>query len=158
MRQCEVDGCTRRHNARGMCTLPYRRWWGKDIDQQAAYAARRQQMIAQKKQHYHANLPLYMWKAARSRARRDGLAFNLEIADIIIPSHCPILGIELQAVHKGESRVCAPSLDRIRPELGYIKGNIAVISMRANRIKNDAGIKELTLVLNWLIENIKEAV
>lgn len=37
----------------------------------------------------------------------------------------------------------SPTLDRIRPDLGYVKGNVIVISGRANRIKSDATIEEL---------------
>lgn len=37
----------------------------------------------------------------------------------------------------------SPSLDRIRGDLGYVPGNIIVISNRANRIKSDASIREL---------------
>lgn len=37
----------------------------------------------------------------------------------------------------------SPSLDRIRNELGYVRGNVIVISNRANRLKSDASIEEL---------------
>ena len=42
------------------------------------------------------------------------------------------------------------SLDCIIPELGYVPGNVAVISRRANTIKNDATIEELELVLAYM--------
>lgn len=42
------------------------------------------------------------------------------------------------------------SLDRIVPSLGYVPGNVAVISHRANRIKSDATADELRAVADWL--------
>jgi hypothetical protein len=46
----------------------------------------------------------------------------------------------------------SPSLDRIDPSKGYVKGNVRVISARANLLKNDATVGELTLVLEDLRE------
>lgn len=43
-----------------------------------------------------------------------------------------------------------PSVDRIIPELGYTKGNVRVISNRANLLKNNASIEEIELVLEDL--------
>ena len=42
------------------------------------------------------------------------------------------------------------ALDRVRPEAGYTKGNIRVISFRANRLKSDAKPDELRLVLDYM--------
>jgi len=44
----------------------------------------------------------------------------------------------------------SPSLDKLIPELGYVKGNITVMSVRANRIKNDATRQEIELLLHWM--------
>ena len=41
----------------------------------------------------------------------------------------------------------SPSLDRINPKYWYIKWNIRIISNRANRIKSDASIEEIRLIL-----------
>jgi hypothetical protein len=69
----------------------------------------------------------------------------------VVPDKCPILGIELFISEKGVGRTDnSPSLDRIIPSLGYVKGNIAVISQRANRIKNDATLEEITKLKAWL--------
>lgn len=80
-----------------------------------------------------------MLSAARSRAKKRGVPFALTADDISIPSHCPILSAPLT---QGGGD-WAPSLDRIKPELGYVPGNVIVISQRANRIKNDATPQEL---------------
>ena len=87
----------------------------------------------------------------RRRANRDGIQFNLTEEDIAIPSHCPVLGIELNWHHEKKGfHPDSPSVDRIRPELGYTKGNVRIISNRANLLKNDATVEELTKVLEDL--------
>ena len=44
----------------------------------------------------------------------------------------------------------SPSLDRIVPHLGYIEGNVAVISSRANNIKSYATWQEIKMVSDWV--------
>jgi hypothetical protein len=91
--------------------------------------------------------------SAKSRAKRLGLPFNLEHGDIAIPAVCPVLGIPLvqnAGSEKGGPRDNSPTLDRVRPELGYVKGNVRVISSRANTIKSNATARELALVLHYV--------
>lgn len=73
---------------------------------------------------------------ARHRARQKGLPFDLCISDISIPSNCPVLGIPL-AFSRTEERHNSPSLDRIIPEHGYVRGNVIVVSWRANDIRRN---------------------
>lgn len=80
---------------------------------------------------------------ARKRAKNLGLDFDLELEDIVIPPVCPLLGIPIIRQGKMNNRDSSPSIDRLTPSLGYVKGNIAVISFRANRIKNDATPAEI---------------
>ena len=89
---------------------------------------------------------------ARARAIKKGLIFDIDHNYIrsIIPSHCPILGMPLEwSSQRGNGRVAlpnSPSLDRIDPSKGYVKGNVWIISSKANRIKSDASHEELKLV------------
>ena len=87
---------------------------------------------------------------ARRRAKALGLPYRLAREDVAVPTHCPVLGIELAPGTGGRAINSSPTLDRIRPELGYVRGNVAIISMRANRIKNDATPAELRRVADWL--------
>ena len=82
----------------------------------------------------------------RSRCRKLGVVCDLTAADIVIPEQCPVLGLRLDS----GPRECRASVDRKRPKRGYIRGNIAVISMRANRIKSDASIQELEAILAYM--------
>lgn len=86
---------------------------------------------------------------ARRRARVKGVPFAIKESDIIIPDRCPVFGTEWRP--KGEGLgPNSMTLDRIRPELGYVPGNIAVISHRANTTKSSLGLNELQQVIKWL--------
>ena len=106
--------------------------------------------------HYRTNHPdkaliCQMRNNAKIRAKAKGLPFTITTKDIVIPDVCPVLGVPLTRPD-GTSRgpgPYTPSLDRIVPELGYVPGNVRVISYRANRIRNDATIEELEAVLRY---------
>lgn len=96
-----------------------------------------------------------MLSRCKYRASQKDIPFDLTIEDIVIPKVCPVLGIEIRQLNVDDKpqkgyHPNAPSLDRIIPELGYVKGNVRVISARANLLKNDATISELELVLEDL--------
>jgi hypothetical protein len=97
-----------------------------------------------------ANWEKVLWQSARTRAARKGLIFEIEISDIVIPTNCPVLGFPLtsgagksKGKPKWSAQPDAPSLDRIDSRKGYVRGNVWVISWRANAIKNSATPAEL---------------
>lgn len=55
---------------------------------------------------------------------------------------CPLLEVPFVAGEKGNYEY-TPSLDRIDPNKGYVKGNVWVITKRANTMKNNATRAEL---------------
>ena len=83
----------------------------------------------------------YILKNAKYRAEKNGIPFNLKLKDIIIPKVCPIF--KKPFVYGIGRQEFSPSLDRIKNVKGYVKGNIVVISWRANKIKSNATVKEL---------------
>ena len=85
----------------------------------------------------------------RKRARDKGLPFNLEPIDLMLPEMCPVLGIKL-VNNRGKAKDNSPSVDRMIPSLGYIKGNICIISHRANMLKNSASVAEMEAILNYM--------
>ena len=97
---------------------------------------------------------IVLWKSAKARAKKKDLDFDIEVSDIIIPQlEMPVIKHSYYyKVGTGSNfrRPNAPSLDRIKNHLGYIKGNILVVSWRANFIKGDASIAELELLLTNL--------
>lgn len=86
---------------------------------------------------------------AKTRAKQQGLPFSITKADIPMPAVCPVLGVKFHW-GKGKQSGRSPSLDRINNHKGYVKGNVAIISLQANRIKNNATIRELEQVLKYM--------
>jgi hypothetical protein len=97
-----------------------------------------------------------MWNSAKQRAAKNQLGFNIELSDIFIPTFCPVLGTKLEKSCSKVPSANSPSLDRIIPSLGYVKGNIKVISHRANALKNNASLEELNKLCSWLAAQLGE--
>lgn len=93
------------------------------------------------------NYPRLVLKGAKTRAKRDGIPFDIDLTDINIPAICPVLKIPIQPNKGSGWHDSSPSLDRIHNSKGYTKGNVRVISNRANRLKADATLSELKLIV-----------
>jgi hypothetical protein len=105
---------------------------------------------------FYEDSPIKRWLAVtKNRAKNEGFPFNLVEEDITIPEICPILGIVLKR-NKRKLSYDSPSIDKIRPKLGYVKGNIQVISQRANVMKNDATPEELLKFADWVYKTYKK--
>lgn len=44
----------------------------------------------------------------------------------------------------------SPSIDEIIPGKGYVRGNIMIISWKANRLKNNARLEDLEKIVNYI--------
>lgn len=72
------------------------------------------------------------------------LPFDLTADDLEIPDFCPALGIPLYRASGCKAQgPNSPTLDRLNPDLGYVRGNVLVVSARANQIKSDSTPSEL---------------
>jgi hypothetical protein len=90
---------------------------------------------------------------ARRRALASGLCFDIDLDYLMtLPSDtCPVLGVALAWCAKSKVRAeDSPSLDKIDPALGYVIGNVAWVSWRANRIKNDGTALEHERIAQWI--------
>lgn len=104
---------------------------------------------------HHIRKNLYpskkMWMNAKKRSRELNLAFSITEQDIVIPKRCPVLGFILKFGTR-KSHYASPSLDRIIPSKGYVKGNVQVISQKANTMKQNATPKELRMFAKWVLK------
>lgn len=97
-----------------------------------------------------------MLNRASTRARKGGFECTITTDDIVIPETCPILGTPL--IHHSGSpggKPNSPSLDRIDNELGYVPGNVRVISHLANMMKSCANEEQLVRFAEWVIDEYK---
>jgi hypothetical protein len=137
----------------------------KDAARKKAYCAANPEKEAARQRAYYAvnfdkrrsyreiNISSQLWKNAKQRSKKSGLPFNLTPADIVVPSHCPVLGIPL-SMGSGHVSAGSPTIDRIIPLVGYVKGNIRIISHRANMLKSDCTDSEdLRKVIDYIEEN-----
>jgi hypothetical protein len=92
---------------------------------------------------------MVLLRCARERARKKGLPFLLKPEHIVIPERCPLLDVPL-SMGLGKLHANSPSLDRKDPSKGYVPSNVWVISYRANAIKHDATLSELSLLVSRL--------
>lgn len=76
-------------------------------------------------------------KRAEKNAQNKKLKFNLTIDDIIIPEKCPYLDVPF------DNKRHKLSIDRIDSSKGYEKNNIQIISLMANKMKQDSTLDEL---------------
>lgn len=104
--------------------------------------------------HGKINPEYRMWTRAKHRARRLNIPFDLDCDDVVIPERCPVFPEIVLSVGQRTSSNNSPTLDRLIPALGYVKGNVRVISLKANRLKNNATSAELRRIADWLDEQL----
>lgn len=132
----------------------------KKADYARKYRSENKSKIAAKAKEYNKkyrleNRDYFSLVDIRTRAKRRGLPFNLEIDDLVYPEICPVLGLKLSRNTKAAGPT-SPSVDRIIPELGYVKGNIQIISNKANTMKSDATPEELRMFARWVLKTFPE--
>lgn len=105
---------------------------------------------AQKALDYKDKWFTYQARLKKSEAKRKGLEYNLtpEFLRDLWTDECPVYKVPF--VRFDKSHPNSPALDRIDPSKGYVQGNVQYISARANRIKYDATVSELRLILSFL--------
>ena len=89
--------------------------------------------------------------------QKSGLPFLLEYSDIEYPTHCAVTGLELTyslcAEEDGRGRLNAASTDRIDSSLGYVPGNVRVISWIGNSMKGDLSESDFLNVIKLIYDN-----
>lgn len=87
---------------------------------------------------------------SKIRAKKASVDHEIDVNYLleILPEVCPYLGTKFHweaSVDRGhkQGHPHSPSIDRIDSSRGYVKGNVAIVSHRANSIKNNATEQEL---------------
>lgn len=113
------------------------------------YWSNREEIKRRQRERRNRNLAAALVADAKKRALKRNIPFGLCPSDIVVPDTCPILGLPL-VVNRGRCGPNSPTLDRIIPDVGYVPGNVQVISHRANTIKSDATADELEAVARYI--------
>jgi hypothetical protein len=94
----------------------------------------------------------YIFRNAKNRAKALGIEFSITTADIVVPTHCPVLGIELKYSRgeRGFGANASPSIDRFNNDKGYTPDNICIISNRANLLKRDGTLDEFRKIVAYM--------
>lgn len=98
--------------------------------------------------------------ARRQRANSAGIPFTIDFDSLEKPEFCPVLGVKL-------NYGCSPtidgkqtrdpnkaSIDKMLPELGYVPGNVFIISWKANKLKSDMTIDQLEKILDYMKKGV----
>lgn len=136
-----VNNRTRQRYFCENCSTTLTNWEKKKIMKEEIVGVS-EKLYLEKRNSRLRNIQQYIWNKARQRAKKHNLEFNIDVSDIIIPEKCPIIEVPLVFGTKGNYEY-SPSIDRIDTTKGYIKGNIAIISKKANSMKNNATLEEL---------------
>ena len=130
------------------CHLERNRRWRKERSEEDKAIARKRQNKYRRESNRSDPIP-NLFEGAKARAKRGNIPFNITRDDIVLPEYCPILGLKLK-VNQGKVCDSSYSLDRIIPELGYVQGNVQVISKLANQIKSNATTDQIGLVYFYM--------
>lgn len=90
----------------------------------------------------------YLWRTAKYRANQLGVQFDIDQSDVIVPAKCPITGAPIDVLTSNAAT--GASIDRVNNSLGYVKGNVRVISRKANRMKGDSTIEDLMKLIAYM--------
>lgn len=94
---------------------------------------------------------------AKARAKKIGVPFDLdhEWASVRWTGQCELSGIsfvqESQSSGCGFSRFLSPSIDRIVPEIGYVKSNCRFILCRLNSFRSNGTDQQLMFIAKALV-------
>lgn len=97
-----------------------------------------------------SSLTAQLIKRAKARAKIKGVPCTITSEDITIPEVCPVFKVPM---YKGEGRAhdFSPSIDEVVPGLGYVPGNIQIISLKANMMKQNSTPEQLREFAQWIL-------
>lgn len=112
-------------------------------------AEKRKQYTQSRREADDRNIVRYLIRVARARAKKLGIECTISVNDVPLVHTCPISLREMHR-HRGSFDVDSYTLDRVDPSLGYIPGNVRVISWGANNAKNALSVGEVERLLAYM--------
>jgi hypothetical protein len=86
----------------------------------------------------------------QNKKKSTNKEFTIRFSELDFPKTCPLLGMELDYLTTSFRADNYPTYDRIDNMKGYVKGNVHVISWKANRLKSNASLEELQILVRNL--------
>jgi len=124
--------------------------WRRDIEETPAqYERRLERNKASKARRRLEDLRGETLSAARRSADRRKIEFGLKETDLEWPTHCPVLGIKLHYPGRSRADPAGAAFDRINNELGYLPGNVIIVSHWVNSRKGDATPAQLRAIADF---------
>ena len=131
-----------------------------DIEGKKRYAYCKLCEIKRSSELYRINPYRQIYYIHKKRALKKKIPFTLTIEDYKelyenCPKVCPVLGIKINHSEIGTTKYLtdnSPSVDKMIPSKGYVKGNVMIMSALANRIKTDASADQIKKVYEFLIK------
>lgn len=96
-------------------------------------------------------------KKLKERSQSEGCTYDLD-ADYLMSIYtdkCPFLGIALRVCSEAGSHDHSPSVDRIDPTQGYIKGNVRWVSKLFNGMKQNLTDEEMLYFCQKIVNKYK---
>lgn len=88
----------------------------------------------------------------KARAIKKNMPYDLD-ADYLMsiyPDKCPVFGVEfVRKKTREDNSPWSPTVDRIVPALGYVRGNVIIVCRRANNIKSDDTVDDIQRVADF---------
>jgi hypothetical protein len=98
-----------------------------------------------------------MIKNAKQRCKKSGRIIDIDDYYLLKLTkglvYCPILGIKMVYGGTGSIQDNSASIDRFDTTQGYIKGNVWIISDKANRMKSNATLDDIKRVYDYMKVN-----
>lgn len=85
-----------------------------------------------------------------AKYQNKGREFNIGVEDVEWVTICPILNIPINYYSIGGRKSDTASFDRVDTTKGYVKGNVRIISNRANMIKSDLTLEQIIRLVKYV--------
>lgn len=94
-------------------------------------------------------------RTAKNRAAKQGVAFALTMEHVLsLGETCALSGLPFQnSEFPGHPCPFSPSIDRVKPELGYTPGNVRLILNALNAMKGAGSDEDMKTIIKALVEN-----